>query len=105
MTPLRQRMIEDMQIRNFSPRTIKCYSQQVARFARHFGQSPAQLGPEQVRQYQLYLVEQKKVSWSSFNLSGMMHLSANLLQERGLIDSDRRLALDLATFSAPAPPM
>jgi site-specific recombinase XerD len=60
-------MIEDMQIRNFSPRTIKCYAGQVARFARHFGTSPERLGPEQIRQYQLYLVQVKKASWSSFN--------------------------------------
>lgn len=67
MTRLRQRMIEDMQIRNFSPRTIKCYVQQVARFARYFGTSPERLGPEHIRQYQLYLVQVKKASWSSFN--------------------------------------
>lgn len=67
MTPLRQRMIEDMQIRNFSPRTVKCYAGQVARFAKHFGTSPERLGPEHVRQYQLYLVQVKKASWSSFN--------------------------------------
>ncbi|NLY00324.1 MAG: hypothetical protein GXY83_29860, partial [Rhodopirellula sp.] len=39
----------------------------VACFARHFGRSPDQLGPEEIRQYQVYLVEQKKASWSAFN--------------------------------------
>jgi site-specific recombinase XerD len=67
MTPLRQRMIADLRIRNYSPRTIDCYTQCVAAFARHFGQSPAVLGPEQIRAYQTYLVETKGVSWSAFN--------------------------------------
>jgi hypothetical protein len=45
MTPLRQRMLEDMQVRNLSPLTQRSYVEHVARFARHFSQSPAVLGP------------------------------------------------------------
>jgi len=67
MTALRQRMIQDMQIRNLSPRTIECYTYHVSCFAKHFGRSPDELGPEQVRAYQVYLVQEKKASWSSFN--------------------------------------
>jgi hypothetical protein len=67
MTPLRQRMIEDMQIRNFSPRTIECYIDHVACFARHFGRSPEKLGLEEIRKYQVYLVQEKQASWCSFN--------------------------------------
>jgi len=66
MTALRQRMIEDMRIRNLSPNTIDCYVGQVARFARHFGRSPAELDLEHVRAYQLHLVE-KQCSFSSLN--------------------------------------
>jgi len=65
MTPLRQRMIEDMRVRNLSPRTQEAYVQQVALFARHFGKSPAVLGPEQIRSYQLYLTQEKQLSPSS----------------------------------------
>ena len=64
MTPLRQRMIEDMRIRNLSPRTITCYVRQVARFAEHFGRSPQRLGPEEIRAYQHYLVDERRVSES-----------------------------------------
>jgi site-specific recombinase XerD len=64
MTALRQRMIEDMRIRNLAPRTIACYVSQVARFAAHFGRSPADLGVTEVRAYQKYLVEQQRVSES-----------------------------------------
>jgi site-specific recombinase XerD len=67
MTALRQRMIEDLKIRNRSPRTISTYIACVAHFARHFGKSPELLGPEEIRQYQVYLVHERKVSWSYFN--------------------------------------
>lgn len=56
MTPLRQRMIEDMRIRNLSPTTIESYVGQVARFARHFGKSPEHVGSEEVRSYMLSLI-------------------------------------------------
>src|SRR5215207_4776203 len=66
MTPLRQRLVEDLRLRNYSPRTIECYVAHVARFAKHFGKSPELLGPEQMRAFQLHLLE-KKASWSQFN--------------------------------------
>jgi integrase/recombinase XerD len=67
MSPLRERMLADMQIRNLSPHTIECYLRHVAGFAKHFERSPQTLGPEEVRRYQVYLVQEKKASWSSFN--------------------------------------
>lgn len=67
MTPLRQRMIEDLTIRNYSPRTIKVYIDRVATFAQHFGQSPDRLGPAHIRAFQVFLVQRKKASWTQFN--------------------------------------
>jgi hypothetical protein len=40
VTPLRQRMIDDVTVRNFAPNTILCYLKQVTYFAQHFGKSP-----------------------------------------------------------------
>ena len=68
-TNLRQRMTEDMQIRNLSPLTQSCYVQQVSMFARHFGKSPAVLGLEDIRDYQLYLTNQKKLDASSIQVA------------------------------------
>ena len=66
MTPLRQRLIDDLRIRNYAPRTITTYVAAVARFAKHFQQSPDQLHAQHVRQYQLHLLQQH-ASWSRFN--------------------------------------
>ena len=65
-SPLRQRMIEDMTIRNLSQATQQSYLYAVARFSRHFKCSPDRLGMEQVRVYQLHLVSQK-YSWTHIN--------------------------------------
>jgi site-specific recombinase XerD len=65
MTPLRQRMLEDMSIRNLAENTQSAYLQQVAAYSRYFGRSPDQLGPEAVRTYQLYLMEVRALTPSS----------------------------------------
>jgi integrase/recombinase XerD len=65
MTSLRKRMIEDMQVRNLALNTQRSYVEQVSRFARHFNKSPEQLGPEDIRAYQVYLTNDKKLAPSS----------------------------------------
>lgn len=67
MTQLRQRMLEELQRRNYSAGTIRLYLRHVAEFAQHFHRSPDQLGAEDIRQYQLFLIQQKKLAWSSYN--------------------------------------
>jgi site-specific recombinase XerD len=57
MTPLRQRYIEDLQLKNFSAGTIKVYVQAVDKFARHFGRSPEALNGEHVREYLVQLIQ------------------------------------------------
>ncbi len=66
MTPLRQRFIEDLRLRNYAARTIETYVGRIVAFAQYFGRSPELLGPEEVRAFQLHLLE-RKASWSSFN--------------------------------------
>jgi integrase/recombinase XerD len=66
MTPLRQRMIEDMKLRNYADLTIEVYVQRVATFAKHFGKSPERLDAADVRAYLLFLIQEKHASWSYY---------------------------------------
>ncbi|MBI3645424.1 MAG: phage integrase N-terminal SAM-like domain-containing protein [Acidobacteriales bacterium] len=67
MTPLRQRMIEDMPLRNFSAETQRSYIHYIAEYALYSNTSPELLGPEAIREYQLYLTNERKMSPESVN--------------------------------------
>jgi integrase/recombinase XerD len=69
MTVLRQRMIEELQMRNLSPHTQTAYIQQISRFSRYFAKSPDQLGPEEIRAYQIYLTNERKLSPASIQIA------------------------------------
>ncbi len=69
MTPLGKRMIEEMGLRNFAPKTVELYVDNVAKFAKHFNASPELLGGEHVRQYLVHLVEERKLAWGTYNQS------------------------------------
>jgi hypothetical protein len=69
MTPLRRRMIEDMQIRNLALNTQETYVEQVERFARHFRRSPERLGPPEIRAWQLYLAQDRHLAASSISVA------------------------------------
>ena len=69
MTILRRRMTEDMKIRNLSPHTQASYLQQVTQFACYFGKSPDLLGPEEIRTYQIYLTNEKKLAPGSIHIA------------------------------------
>ena len=66
MTALRQRMLEDLQIRHYSKTTIRLYLHAVSVFAQHFGKPPDQLDAEHIRLYQLFLIREKQVSLPTF---------------------------------------
>ena len=67
MTPLRRQMVEDLRLRNFSPETQRNYIHYIAAYAAYFRTSPDMLGPEAIREYQLYMIEERKMSPESVN--------------------------------------
>lgn len=67
MSPLKRRMLEDMRLRNFSAGTQRSYIHYVTGFASHYNLSPAKLGLDDIRNYQLFLIEQRQLSPNSIN--------------------------------------
>ena len=72
MTSLRQRMLEDLRIRNYSPSTVRCYIRFVAEFAKHFNKPPDQLGSEEIRTWQLHLLNERRVKLSTYISGGLL---------------------------------
>ena len=73
MTRLRKMMLEELQCRNYSESTIRGYLRTVAEFARHFGKSPDKLSPDDLRSYQAYLLQERKLTVGTVidNVSGL----------------------------------
>ena len=61
MTHLKKMMLEELQRRNYSQNTTRSYLQIVRDFARHFKRPPDQLGPDEIRQYQVHLIQERKM--------------------------------------------
>jgi integrase/recombinase XerD len=79
MTRLRRMMLEELQRRNYSSQTIRCYLASVADLARYFHRSPDQLRPEHVREYQAYLFRERKLDATHRDAEGRR--SALLLRQ------------------------
>lgn len=66
MTPLRQRMIEEMRIRNYSEHSIAAYVSAVYRLANYYGRRPDRLSREEIRAFLVDLVQEKRIAWSYY---------------------------------------
>ena len=83
MTALRRRMLEDLRIRNYAPATVRCYVRSIAEFAQHFDKPPDQLGADEIREYQLFLLNEKRVNLSSY-IQAICALASPAAPLRGL---------------------
>ncbi len=90
MTPLRQRMLDDLRRRNYSPDTIRGYIRAVQQFAEYFGRSPEQMGAEQLHRYQLYLLHERKLTLGTVEncISALRFLYKKTLKRRDLAFDD-----------------
>jgi integrase/recombinase XerD len=99
MTPLRKRMLDELQLRNLSACTTRAYVGAVERFSEYFGKSPEKMGPEQVREYLLHLIRDKKSLPNTVmvNRSGLRFLYVCTLKqswfEESIPEPKRRLLL------------
>lgn len=69
MTPLRQKMINDMKLRRLAQKTQNLYVSAVADLARYYNQSPDLLDKEKIQAYLLYLLEERQLAWSTCNVA------------------------------------
>lgn len=82
MGKLKQQMIEDMKLRNFSPKTIRTYVASVSAYIRYFNCPAEELSDQQIKEYLLYLLK-NGASWSTINAaqSGLKQLYVNILKQ------------------------
>ena len=90
MTRLRQRMLDDLRRRNYSPDTIRGYIRAVQQFAEYFHRSPEQMGGEELRRYQLYLLHERKLALGTVEncISALRFLYKKTLKRRDLAFDD-----------------
>lgn len=100
MTPLRQRMLDDMCVRNLCEKTQQTYLQQIAAYARHFHCSPDALGAAEVRAYQLHLIEVRKLAPASVRIaSAALRFLYRVTLKRGWAPDD--IPMPKAPFKLP----
>ncbi len=90
MTPLRRRMLEELQRRNYASETIRGYILSVKQFAEYFGKSPAKMGAEEIRRFQLYLLQEKRLAPGTveMRMSALRFLYKKVLKRRDLTYDD-----------------
>jgi len=90
MTPLRQRMLEELQRRNYSPATTRGYILAVKQFAEYFGKSPEKLGADEIRRFQLHLLKDKKLAPGTVEgrMSALRFLYKKTLKRRDIAYDD-----------------
>jgi integrase/recombinase XerD len=99
MTSLRQRMLEELRLRNLSEQTTRLYIGSVKRFSQYFRRSPEQLGPEQIREFFLHLIDDRKSAPSTIQLyrSALRFLYVTMLKrswfEQDVVRIKKRLKL------------
>lgn len=68
MTALRRRMLADLQLRGLAPRTQQCYVEAVKHLTQHYRRAPDQISEDELRQYFLFLINDKKIAESTFRI-------------------------------------
>ena len=98
MTHLRQTMLEELQRRNYAPTTVQAYIHAVEQFAKHFHRPPDQLASDHLREYQAYLLRDRKLEPRTVKLhvAALRFFFVKTLKRRYLLD-------DIPVSEGPAP--
>jgi site-specific recombinase XerD len=84
MTELRKRMLQEMQLRNYSKRSIRTYLASISQLAKYYGRSPDQISRQEIKDYLLYLINDKQLSKSTINqaISAIKVLQVDVLGQK-----------------------
>lgn len=91
MSQLKQRFLRDLKLRNFSPKTIKCYVSALERVSLHFNRCPSELSTEEIKSYLELQINQGK-GWSTINnlLTSFKHFYCDTLGRGYFMDHFKR---------------
>jgi len=98
MTPLRKELIDYLQLRGYSPRTIEAYVASVRQLSEYYGRPPDRLGEKEVTDYLLYLTNERKIARGSFSIA----ICAIKLFYEQVLDREWKLLFWLAALAAAA---
>jgi integrase/recombinase XerD len=88
MSDLRLEFQSLLRLKNYSPKTIKQYTNCVAQFARYFNKCPKELGPKEIKEYLLYLIDDEQSSWSKYRqvVCGLRFLYTKVLEHEWMAE-------------------
>ena len=91
MSTLREQMAADLQLRGLTPKTQRVYLREVTNYAKHFGKSPEKLGEKELREYLLYLLNERKLSTGTYRFyyQGLKFLYKQTLKQEGVVEKIR----------------
>ncbi len=85
MSTLREQMVADLQLRGLTPKTQRIYLREVSNFAKYFNKSPEKLGENELKEYLLYLLNERKLSAGTYRFyyQGLKFLYKHVLKRGG----------------------
>jgi integrase/recombinase XerD len=88
MSTLREQMQAELQLRGLTPKTQKIYLREVSKYAKHFNKSPEELGEKELREYLLYLLNERKLSEGTYRFyySGLKFLYKHTLKREWIVE-------------------
>jgi integrase len=88
MSTLREQMLADLQLKGLTPKTQKIYLREVSNYAKYFGKSPEQLGEKELREYLLYLLNERKLSKGTYRFyyQGLKFLYKHTLKREEVVE-------------------
>jgi integrase/recombinase XerD len=91
MSKLKEQMLADLQLKGITPSTQRKYLREVSNFAKYFGKSPEELGEKEVKEYLVYLLEERKLSRGTYRnyVSGIKFLYKTTLNREEVVEKIR----------------